>query len=149
MANNPYFPGKNLYKQGFQARSGCNELYVDYAVVEDDAEDEDSSDNDDFCDADEKEKLCPPDFLSAIRRFRGRLVTVEFASDGCIKKATGILKCIEKDFVLLVRPAQKLIPVLMFCQSIKGPVVECACEVVIRFKEIISVELPAKQNCPK
>ncbi|MHB9093106.1 MAG: hypothetical protein ACYC21_00425 [Eubacteriales bacterium] len=149
MANNTYLPGSNLLKQGFQAGSRCNQIYVDYAEDEDDAKVEDSSDIDDFCDADEKKELCPSDFLSAIKRFKGRLVTVEFASDGCVKKATGILKCIEKDFVLLVRPERKLVPVLMFCQSMKGPVVECACEVVIRFKEIISVERPANQNCPK
>ncbi len=149
MAKNTYFPGGNLYKQDCQAGSDRNEIYVDYAVDEDEEKVENSSDINDFCDSDEKKELCPNDFLSAIKRFKSRLVTVEFASNGCIKKATGILKCIEKDFVLLVRPAKKLVPVLMFCQSIKGPVVECACELVIRFKEIISVERPANQNCPK
>ena len=149
MADNTHLPGRNLFKQGSQAGTVCNEIYVDYAIDEDDTDSEDSIDIDDFCDLDEKEELCPKDFFSAIKRFKGRLVTVEFACDGCLKKASGILKCIEKDFILLVRPAKKLIPVLMFCQAMKGPVVECACEVVIRFKEIISVELSANQNCPK
>ena len=148
MANKKNMPGGNTLNGNYKILPG-NEIYIDYEIEEDDREVESDSYLDNECDLDEKTEICPKDFFNAIKRFKGRLVTVEFVCDGCCKKATGILKCIGHDFVLLVRPPKKLVHVQMFCHTVKGPVVECACEVVIQFKNIISVELSANQNCPK
>lgn len=96
-------------------------------------------------DIDLEKGLCPrEDFLSIIKRFRYRQVTVEFECAGCCKKGTGILQCADCSYVLLTSPSDK--PVLMetYCPGLKETTVECVCQAVIRFDKIISVELAAE-----
>lgn len=100
---------------------------------------------DDF-DIDEEKGLCPrEDFCMVIRRFKNRRVAVEFECGGCCKKASGILKCVDQEYVLLIAPAGKRVLVEIFCQGLKEPVVECASQAVIRCEKIVSVELAAEE----
>jgi len=104
-------------------------------------------DLDDLCE-EEKKFECPANFFEAVKRLKGLLVAVEFECGDCCKKAVGILRCVEPDFVQLFRPPGGLVTVQIFCPGVKTCDVECACEINIKFKRIISVEQLANQKCP-
>lgn len=113
-----------------------------YRIIDEDIEEVE----DDF-DIDEEKGLCPiEEFRDIVNRFRHQLVTVEFECAGCCKKATGILRCIGRDFILLTRPDGKFVLVKIFCQGLKEPVIECARKAVIRLEKIISLELATDRD---
>lgn len=103
--------------------------------------------DDDLCEEEEKFE-CPCNFFEAVKRLKNMLVAVEFECGGCCKKAVGILRCVEPDFIQLFRPPGSLVTVQIFCPGAKDCETECACEANIKFKRIISVEQLANQTCP-
>lgn len=119
----------------------------EYEVDLDDYDEFENEFMDDICDEEEKFE-CPPNFFEAVKRLKNLLVAVEFECAGCCKKAVGILRCVNKDFIQLFRPPGKLVTVQMFCPGINDCNTECACEANIRFDKIISVEQLANQKCP-
>lgn len=120
--------------------SGCRPDRMIFADLEEVEED---------FDIDEEKGFCPPDFRSTLNRFKNKLVTVEFECAGCCKKATGILRCISKDSVLLTRPHKKFVLIKLFCQGMKQPEIECAKQVVILIEKLISVELVLSKDHKK
>ncbi|MCL4442418.1 MAG: hypothetical protein M1609_18040 [Firmicutes bacterium] len=123
----------------------CDEGYVDAGHYYEETKDDE---NDDGLCEEEKKFECPRNFFEAIKRLKNLLVAVEFECAGCCKKAVGILRCVESDFVQLFRPPGNLVQVQLFCPGLCDFPTECACEANIRFEKIISVEQLANQQCP-
>lgn len=101
--------------------------------------------DDDFYEDDGKD-TCPRELRDVIQCFKSYLVTVEFECADCCKKATGILRCIGDNYILLDHTNDRFVAVQVFGREMKEPIIDCARKIVIQLDKIVSVEMAVEQD---
>lgn len=87
-------------------------------------------------------ELCPLDFRGLVNLYSNESVAIEYECAGCYKKATGILKSMGEDYILLTQSDDgQMVLVETLCPGMKEPSIRSVCQAGIQFKSLISIEL--------